>query len=127
MSNLLNLRCVLLSFQVVSGLKINVDKSKLIRIGGNGDAGMFASVLGCKAINLPIKYLGIPLGAKYKDLVSWESVLKLFEKKLAGWKHNFLSKGGRFTSIKSIMVNLPIYYLSTLTIPVKIAKKLEKI
>lgn len=39
---------------------------------------------------------------------------------------NFLSKGGRLTLIKSKLTNLPIY-LSTIILPVNIAKRLEAI
>lgn len=54
-------------------------------------------------------------------------MIELFEKKLAGWKKNFLSKRDRYTLIKSILANLPIYYLSTITILVNAAKMLEAI
>lgn len=46
---------------------------------------------------------------------------------LVGWKRKLLSKRGRLTLIKSTMVNFPIYYLSTTTIHVNVAKKLETI
>lgn len=44
--------------------------------------------------------LGVPLGAKYKDPKTWEPVVELFGRRLASWKRNFLSKGGRHTLIK---------------------------
>lgn len=118
---------MLLCFQAVSGLKINLDKSELSRTGNNGDSSLFAKVLGCKAVNFPLKYLGIPLRAKYKEKTTWDLVIELCENKLAGWKRNFLSKSGRLTLIKSTMVNLPIYYPATHTIPINIEKKLETI
>lgn len=58
LKNLLHLRCILLCFQAVSGLKINLNKSELARIGGSGDAGPFARILGCKEVKFPFKYLG---------------------------------------------------------------------
>lgn len=39
----------------------------------------------------------------------------------------FLSKGGRLILVKSTLSNLPIYYLSVLTIPVQVAKQIELI
>lgn len=53
--------------------------------------------------------------------------MDLFEKRLAGWKRNFLSKGGKLSLMKSTLANLPIYYLSILTISASIAAKLENI
>lgn len=92
--SLLHLRCVLLYFQAVSGLKINLNNSEMTRIGGNGAAGSFATIMGCKEVKFPLKYLSIPLGAKYKDQLSWEPVIDLFERRLFGWKINFISKEG---------------------------------
>lgn len=55
-------------------------------------------------------------------------MIELFKRKLVDWKKNFPSKGGIYTLIKkSILANLPIYYPSTITIPVKVAKRLEAI
>lgn len=91
----------------------------MAKIGGSGDVGSFAAIMGCKEVEFPFKYLGLSLGAKYKDQLSWNLVIELFERRLAGWKKNFLSKGGRYTLIKSTMANLTIYFLSFITIPVK--------
>lgn len=68
--NLLDLRCILYWFQFVSELKINLNKSELARIGGNREAGTYASILGCKKVKFQFKYLEIPLGAKYKDKIT---------------------------------------------------------
>lgn len=64
----------------------------------------------------------MPLGARYKEKKLWEPVIDMFESRLAGWKRNFLSKGCKLTLIKSTFANLPVYYLSTLTISVSVAK-----
>lgn len=50
--------------------------------------------------------------------------MDICEKRLASWKRNCLSKGGRFTLIKSTLSNLPIYYLSTLMILVKVIRRI---
>ena len=49
------------------------------------------------------------------------------ERKLSGWKSFYLSKGGRLTLLKSTLSSLPMYYLSLFTIPVSIAKRIEKL
>lgn len=41
----LNLRCVLLCFQAVSGLNINLEKFEMVRIGDRVDEDIFASLL----------------------------------------------------------------------------------
>lgn len=70
-------------FQGVSGLNINCNKSELVKIGNKGDEKSIARVLGCKTAKFSIKYLGIPLGAKYKDKKTWEPVIDMFESRLA--------------------------------------------
>jgi hypothetical protein len=74
-----------------------------------------------------MKYLGLPLGAKYKDSNIWTSIIKKMEIRLAGWKGLYLSKGGRLTLIKSTLSNLPTYFLSIFPIPVGVANRLEKL
>ena len=42
-----------------------------------------------------MKYLGLPLGAKFKDKSIWNLILEKVERRLAGWKRLYLSKRGR--------------------------------
>ena len=48
-------------------------------------------ILGCKLALLPMKYLGLPLGANFKENTIWNSVLEKVERRLAGWKRLYLS------------------------------------
>ena len=68
-----------------------------------------------------MKYLGLPLGAKFKDKTIWNPILEKMERRLAGWKLLYLSKGGRVTLIKSTLSNLPTYFLSLSPIPTVVA------
>lgn len=54
-------------------------------------------------------------------------MVERLERRLGGWKRNLLSKGGRLTLIKSMLASLSIYYMSLLTILVKVDKKQESI
>lgn len=76
-------------------MKINLNKFELVKIGNKREEIMLAELLGCKAVRLSIKYLGLLLGSKYKDVKTWEPVINLFERRLASWKRSFLYKGGR--------------------------------
>ena len=58
----------LLCFEAVSGLKINLSKSEAISIGTVGNVQALADIMGCKAASLPITYLGLPLGARFKSI-----------------------------------------------------------
>jgi hypothetical protein len=66
-----------------------------------------ASILWCGVASIPIKHLGLPLGAKYKDSNIWYSIIEKMENRLVGWKRLCLSKGWRLTLINSNLSNLP--------------------
>ena len=118
---------VLIWFEAVSGLKINLGKSELVLVGAVHNIELLAAVLGCKQGSLPIKYLGLPLGAKFKDKTIWNPILEKVERKLAGWKKLYLSKGGRVTLIKSTLSNLPTYFLSLFPIPALVANRIARL
>jgi hypothetical protein len=74
-----------------------------------------------------LTYLGLPLGAPYRDPSIWNMVIEKMESKLVGWKQMYLSKGSRLTLIKSTLSNILTYYLSLFQIPVRLVKRIEKI
>ena len=84
-------------------------------------------LLRCGQSSLPLKYLGLPLGAKFKDLSIWNPILERMERRLAGWKRLHLSKRGKVTLIKSTLLSLPTYFLSLLPLPGKVAKLTKRL
>jgi hypothetical protein len=121
------LRLLLLSFEAVSGLKINLAKSVMVPVGYVDNMGDLACILGCGVSSLPIKYLGLSLGAPFKAKSYWDEVVGKIERRLASWKRLYLSKGGRVTLIKSTLSNLPTYFLSLFPIPSSVASRIEKL
>ena len=69
---------ILMWFEALSGLKINLKKSEVIPIGTVDNVEELASELGCKVGSLPTPYLGLPLGAKHKALGVWDSIEERF-------------------------------------------------
>ena len=69
-----------------------------------------ANILSCRVGNLPMKYLGMPLGTSFKTTSICNPILEKMEKKLSGWKRLYLSKGGMLTLLKSILSSLPTYF-----------------
>ena len=90
---------LLMWFQACSGLRINLEKSELIPVGKVHDIEDLALKLGCKMGGLPSCYLGLPLGGPFKSMVVWDGVEERFRKRLAMWKRQYISKGGRLTLI----------------------------
>ena len=62
------MRAILARFEEVSGLRINLGKSELVPVGGVLNFEALVGLLGCGQSSLPLKYLGLPLGAKFKNL-----------------------------------------------------------
>ncbi|RVX07796.1 putative ribonuclease H protein [Vitis vinifera] len=89
---LLHLNWILMWFEAMSGLRINLDKS-----------------------------------AQYRSRAVWDGVEERMRKKLARWKSQYISKGGRITLIRSTLANMPIYFMSMLSMPRKVRLRLERI
>ena len=68
------LRWILMWFEAMAGLKINLAKSEIIPVGTVSNLVELASELGYKIGSLPTSYLGLPLGAKHKALGVWDSI-----------------------------------------------------
>ena len=75
---------MLLCFQIVTGLKVNVLKSEMVPIGEVPNIHVLAEILGCRIGSLPMTYLGMPLGASHKSPTVWNPILEKIVRKLAG-------------------------------------------
>jgi len=56
---------MLVLFEVMSGLKLNLSKSVFISIGEVPELNNLAHFFGCGVDYLPSSYLGLPLGTTY--------------------------------------------------------------
>lgn len=93
--NLWVMKAVLRCFEVVSGLKVNFKKTRLIDINVEDDfTRVAAEFLHCKSGEIPFKYLGLPVGANPRKVSTWEPIIVTLERKLALWKGRYLSFGG---------------------------------
>lgn len=54
---------------------MNFGKSEMISVGAVSNILSLASLLDCKVSSLPIKYLGLPLGATFKARAIWDGVV----------------------------------------------------
>lgn len=59
----INLKLLLYTFEMMSGLKINFTKSELyLAAGDNNIAQHYSDVFGCNVGEIPFTYLGVPVG-----------------------------------------------------------------
>ncbi|RVW56016.1 LINE-1 reverse transcriptase-like [Vitis vinifera] len=94
---------LLMWFEACSGLRINLEKSEIILLFGNAP------------------------WAAFNSLAVWNGVEERFRRRLAMWKRQYISKGGRLTLIRSTMFSMPIYLMSLFHLPRKVRMRLEKI
>ncbi|GKD71944.1 reverse transcriptase domain, reverse transcriptase zinc-binding domain protein [Tanacetum coccineum] len=127
-SNMIHLLHILNCFHDVSGLEINLSKSRLFGIGVSGEeVANIARGVNCSYGFLPFTYLGLPVGKDMNKIEAWSDIANKFTKKLSSWKANLLSIGGRLTLVKSVLGNLPIYFLSIFKAPEAVISQLESI
>nr|XP_029145738.1 uncharacterized protein LOC114924657 [Arachis hypogaea] len=120
-----NYKRLLRWFELMSGLSINFDKSSLIPLNCEEQwVQRMCSLWGCKEDTLPVKYLGVPLGANPRLVKTWKPIIDKVEEKLSLWKARVLNKAGKLVLIKSVLNSLPVYYLSLYKMPKAVAEKL---
>lgn len=86
-----------------------------------------AGIQHCEAFSLPLKYLGLLLGASYKAKFIWDGVFEQIEWRLTSWKRKYLSMSGRITLIKNTLFNLPTYFISLFLLLAGVANCIEKL
>ena len=75
---------MLLLFEAMTGLRVNLSKSSLIPIGEIPNIHHLASFFHCGISALPSIYLGLPLGASFKSKAVWDPGVERFQKRLVG-------------------------------------------
>ncbi|GKU89920.1 hypothetical protein SLEP1_g3989 [Rubroshorea leprosula] len=126
--NIRMVKDVLRWFELMSGLRINFNKSSIY--GYNvlerwlkGSTGM----LRCGVGQTPFLYLGLPIGSKSGSKKVWEPMVNKFRAKLAVWKATTLSFGGCLTLLNSVLSTLPIFYMSLFLLPKSVLVELISI
>nr|KAJ0209562.1 hypothetical protein LSAT_V11C400208020 [Lactuca sativa] len=126
--NMKNLIRILRCFELSSGLKINMSKSKLYGFGvQNCELELVAHSFNCSIGSLPFTYLRLPVGASMAQVTHWKPIIEKFQAKLSRWKASTLSFGGRLTLCKVVLCSLGSFYFSIYKAPAKVIKSLERI
>jgi hypothetical protein len=109
-----NLKFVLCLFEQMSGLKLNLHKSEIYRLG---------QVKESQSKELPMKYLGIPIDKKRIRNSEWNGPIGKIEKKLGSGIGKHMSIAGKTIRINSSITSLTLYMLSFYRLPVGVGKK----
>ncbi|XP_058078534.1 uncharacterized protein LOC131226828 [Magnolia sinica] len=126
--NVSNLHTIVWCFEAVSGLKVNMKKSKMFGVNiGEEEVENFTEFFGCSKGSLPTMFVGLSLCVGKPPKVLWDKVIDCFETYLARWKCRYLSLGGRLSLIKAALSNLPVYFMSLFKCPSSILATLERL
>ncbi|GJW93796.1 RNA-directed DNA polymerase, eukaryota, partial [Tanacetum coccineum] len=127
-SNITTLVHVLECFHKVSGLRINMCKSKIMGVNVEGEmVNRAAGKLGCLVLKTPFLYLGSMVGGNMFRKAMWNDIMERVKKRLSKWKMQMLSIGGRLTLVKSVLGSMPIFYFSIFKVPMGVLRELENI
>lgn len=111
----------------LTGLKINNHKSNFIPIAIPPNlVTNIERILHCTKTEFPIRYLGLPLSHRKPRKVDFQPLLGAVQARLAGWKSNLLSYGGRITLIKAVLIALPLHYMQAIHVPKGVIKHIDK-
>lgn len=107
---LANLKFILLCFEAMPGLKINLDKSEAMVLGCTPNAQVrIANLVNCKLGNFPIKYLGIPI-SPFK-LTAAGFILSVLGNRVARWCGRYNTNSGKVTLINVCLSSLRMFIM----------------
>ncbi|XP_041016198.1 uncharacterized protein LOC121258722 [Juglans microcarpa x Juglans regia] len=101
-------KALLICFEVVSSLKVNIGKSEMVLLGDVRNIRRLASILGSKVASLPMKYLGLPLGASFKANTIWDGVVGKIEEIFRAFLWVGIGEETKFPLVKRNKVFTPI-------------------
>jgi hypothetical protein len=108
-----NLKLILVSFELMSGLKINLSKSEVVVVGSTAvEQERVALLLNCRLGKFPIMYLGLPVSDKTLRASDWEFLTTKVGRRVDPWQGTFLASASRMELTNSCLSSLPMFALS---------------
>lgn len=122
-----NFKRILMKYMKASGQLVNQAKSEIFFLNTPPRLKIELShYLGYKIGKLPCKYLGLPLDKGRRSNRLWDNKLSKVDKKFSSWKNKWLSMTGKTTLLKIVLLAIPIYQSSCMSIPNGVREKLDK-
>jgi len=69
-------------------------------------------------------YLGLLVGANPRKASNWQPVVQIMDRRLHSWRNRYVSMGGQFVLINSVLASISLFYLTFLNIPNCVCKSL---
>lgn len=116
-------------FGRVSGLKVNVSKSRAFFSSGlpTSKARKCTQITQIREARSLEKYMGFPLIHGRSSKKDFEFITEKMNTRLASWKHRLLNRAGRMTLASSILSTIPSYYMQVCGLPQSVCDHIDKI
>lgn len=122
------IKILLKLFELISGLKINYQKSFLYGSAADEhNIPLWASILSCNVGSWPLQYLGASIGKSPRLSGFWDPLVNKVHNTLKKWRNVGTSIAGRLIVLKSVLDSIPIYWLGLYKIPSGVIDRLDKI
>jgi len=124
------LKNILDLFLKATGMQINSRKSQLIVEGlDRQESAQMHSSFPYQSSNMesPFKYLGFWLKPNAYKKEDWNWLIAKIEARISHWSFKWLSRVGRLTLIKSVLMAIPIYWATLTWVPKGILEKIRRI
>lgn len=93
-----NLKLLLICFELLSGLKINLHKSEVFVMGVSPqEQARVANLLNCKQGAFPFTYLGFAMHERKLSIADMEPLVRAVGKRVEPWQGRFMSSAARLT------------------------------
>ncbi|KAJ4767870.1 RNA-directed DNA polymerase (reverse transcriptase)-related family protein [Rhynchospora pubera] len=116
-------------FGKASGLKMNPEKSTFWASRACDQAAVHRVMnnLQASVAEGEDKYLGAVIEGGRSGMKTGKMLLEKMRAKLNGWRAQMLSHVGRMVMIKSVLMSLPVYYMSMECVPKSIVKQMNSL
>jgi mannosylglycoprotein endo-beta-mannosidase len=91
------------------------------------DVGQLTANFGGTIVQLPTKYLGLPLHIGKTKRVDEQALVDKIGARLPGWKGRLLTRAGRLALVNSVLTSIPVYYMTSFPLSKWAIKKIDRI
>ena len=126
-TQVVNLKNILQTFSISTGLKVNYFKSMLVLINISDEETLtLTQSFGCSVGSLPFTYLGLLLGLTKPKVIDFLPMVSRCENRLS-CTSAFLSQAGRLEVTNAIFTALSMYFMCTFSLYKTVIKKVINI
>jgi exonuclease III len=127
-TELRTVRAILALFGEASGLHTNFAKCSVSPIACTDEVALAAAaIMGCQLAPFPVKYLGIPLTIGRLPASALQPLVDSIADRLPAWKAAMMTKAGRLTLVKAVLMAIPLHQLIVLGLHKKVLKQVNRI